>query len=290
MSPRIRSHVKEAFSQPKKVLRIGIPLEYNILELHPTVRSAWLNSLHQISIKLGHTIHPISLPRTKQALSTYYVLAPSEASSNLAKYDGIRYGRRSPNVTDNAEDGYLYAKTRGEGFGPEVKRRILLGAYSLSAEAIDNYFIQAQKVRRLVQQDFDEVFSTPNPLHDTPDHPITPSSSNLSPNIDLILSPTAPTPPPLLSSLSSPSSSSPLNAYMNDVFTVPASLAGLPAISIPALPPSSSSFSSEAPSGNNDQNLKHTQQKIGMQIIGQWGTDNMVLRLAGDIEKMKEME
>src|SRR5206468_2332464 len=113
----------------------------------------------------NHQIVPISLPLTKQALSAYYVLAPAEASSNLAKYDGVRYGRRSNHPLDNVADDTLYAQTRGEGFGAEVKRRILLGTYSLSANAIDNYFIQAQKVRRLVQQEFDSVFKMKNPLH-----------------------------------------------------------------------------------------------------------------------------
>ncbi|KAI9870433.1 MAG: Trimeric GatFAB AmidoTransferase(AdT) complex subunit, partial [Pleopsidium flavum] len=150
----------------QRPLRIGVPVEYNIQELSAMVRDAWLCTIHHLQ-RLGHSVHQVSLPATKHALSAYYVLAPAEASSNLAKYDGVRYGIR--NDDKDGIGGVLYANTRGKGFGDEVKRRILLGAYSLSAEAIDNYFLKAQKVRRLVQQDFNDVFAMPNPLLDVPD-------------------------------------------------------------------------------------------------------------------------
>ena len=242
--------------------RIGVPIEYNIEEMSDSVRLAWIETLSLLEA-LGHEIVPISLPSTKHALSAYYVLAPAEASSNLAKYDGVRYGARSAGVVDNVAQS-LYSHTRGEFFGPEVKRRILLGAYSLSADAIDNYFIQAQKVRRLVQKDFDLVFRMKNPLHD---HTVPPLDG-----VDYIVSPTAPTPPPKIHSLEN---ASPIDAYMNDVFTVPASLAGLPAISVPAL----SSRSSEDESENF----------IGIQIIGQYGDDTSVMQFANSaIEEQKE--
>src|ERR1700753_570939 len=144
-------------------MRIGVPIEYNVTELDPIVRHAWIQALHSCQ-KAGHIIVPVSLSTTKMALPAYYVLAPAEASSNLAKYDGVRYGTRSDSA--DGADGLLFSRTRGEGFGEEVKRRILLGSYTLSAEAIDNYFIQAQKVRRLVQKDFDRVFTCPNPLYE----------------------------------------------------------------------------------------------------------------------------
>lgn len=144
-----------ASQEPRKTtsLRIGVPQEYNIEELTAPVRTAWNNTLSKLQ-QAGHTLVPISLPTTQQALSAYYVLAPAEASSNLAKYDGVRYGHRTAGSDASPKENLpLYARTRGEGFGDEVRRRILLGAYALSSEAIDNYFIQAQKVRRLVQRD-----------------------------------------------------------------------------------------------------------------------------------------
>jgi aspartyl-tRNA(Asn)/glutamyl-tRNA(Gln) amidotransferase subunit A len=236
-------------SNPRR--RIGFPLEYNIVELHPLVRAAWTRTLSMLESS-GHEIVPVSLPSTKAALSAYYVLAPAEASSNLAKYDGVRYGATSK---DSYEDGKLYAAYRGAHFGEEVKRRILLGAFSLSADAIDNYFIQAQKVRRVVQEDFDMVFRMKNPLHD--------NVETSQKGVDFIVCPTAPTPPPRLSKVKEQTS---LDAYINDVFTVPASLAGLPAISVPA-PLFTGSDNDPA-------------RMVGMQIIGQYGDDFSVIQFA----------
>jgi aspartyl-tRNA(Asn)/glutamyl-tRNA(Gln) amidotransferase subunit A len=231
---------------------IGVPTEYNIEELSDSVREAWNRVLSQLETQ-GHTIVPISLPTTKAALSAYYVLAPAEASSNLAKYDGIRYGTHSSSHPDQTPTEVLYSRTRGAGFGPEVKRRILLGTYSLSSEAISNYFIQAQKIRRLVQRDFDSVFKLPNPLHH---HTPAPEAG-----VDYIVCPTAPTPPPKLTQMKD---STPIDAYMNDVFTVPASLAGLPAISVPAPLSPDSSYVDYA--------------NVGIQVIGQYGDDESVMR------------
>lgn len=216
----------------------------------------------------GHTIHPVSLPSTQLALSAYYVLAPAEASSNLAKYDGVRYGTRAEGPdTDGKPESSLYASTRGEGFGSEVKRRILLGAFSLSADAIDNYFIQAQRVRRLVQRDFDSVFSTRHPFSSYQDLLAEPGSKPA--DVDVLLCPTAPSSPPQLSKLlDGGSESSPLDAYMNDVFTVPASLAGLPAISVPV--------SAGQDSAEGDL--------AGIQVIGQYGNDELVLKVGELIE------
>lgn len=244
----------------KPYRRIGVPDEYNIQEMHPIVRQAWTRTLSLLS-ELGHTIIPISLPTTQQALSAYYVLAPAEASSNLAKYDGVRYGHPRPsNLSDN-HDGPLYSHYRGLFFGDEVKRRILLGTFSLSAGAMDNYFIQAQKVRRLVQQDFNDVFALPHPLMDHNDH----TTPTMTPAdlVDLIIVPTAPTPPPLLSDVRK---QSPLDSYINDVFTVPASLAGLPAISVPVIA--------------DDDLPPVAERNIGMQVIGQFGDDLDVLTFA----------
>ncbi|KAK5081959.1 Trimeric GatFAB AmidoTransferase(AdT) complex subunit [Lithohypha guttulata] len=240
----------------KRSWRIGVPDEYNIQEMHPWIRIAWLKTLSVLQ-DMGNDIVHISLPTTQSALSAYYVLAPAEASSNLAKYDGVRYGiPRDAELADNHE-GVLYAHHRGQHFGDEVKRRILLGTFSLSAGAMDNYFIQAQKVRRLVQQDFNNVFTVP--------HPLLEASTGNPEGVDFIVVPTAPTLPPLLSELKR---QSPLDSYINDIFTVPASLAGLPAISVPVVA---------------DDDLPPTSDKnIGMQIIGQFGEDMPLLNFARD--------
>ncbi len=250
-------------------LRIGVPIEFNIQELSDIVRQAWLRTLHDLRLQ-GHTIHQVSLPTTKHALSAYYVLAPAEASSNLAKYDGVRYGFRS-NVPDGT-GGVLYATTRGHAFGDEVNRRILLGAYSLSAEAIDNYFIQAQKVRRLVQRDFNNVFRMPNPLLDAQDQPATEAG------VDVLICPTAPTLPPTFESLNNQTS---LDAYMNDVFTVPASLAGLPAISVPVR------MSFEGHEDEQGYQYEDTagSHAVGIQVIAQYGDDNLLFDVAKRMEK-----
>jgi aspartyl-tRNA(Asn)/glutamyl-tRNA(Gln) amidotransferase subunit A len=217
-----------------------------------SVREAWNRTLSQLESQ-GDTIVPISLPHTKAALSAYYVLAPAEASSNLAKYDGVRYGIRSENHPDKPENDVLFASTRGDNFGPEVKRRILLGTYSLSSKAISNHFIQSQKIRRLVQHDFDSVFRLRNPLHIRTPAPAA--------GVDYIICPTAPTPPPRLLDLKH---STPFDAYMNDVFTVPASLAGLPAVSMPA------------PLGPDADEVDY--RNVGIQVIGQYGDDEALLK------------
>lgn len=254
------SQLDQKTTQRTHVRKIGVPDEYNIEEMHPLVRRAWVRTLSLLSSQ-GHEIIPISLPTTQQALAAYYVLAPAEASSNLAKYDGVRYGTKRPSDVPDNHDGPLYSHYRGKFFGDEVKRRILLGTFSLSAGAMDNYFIQAQKVRRLVQQDFNKVFALPHPLLNEYGRP---SLSASNPNaVDLIIVPTAPTPPPLLSEVRAQSS---LDSYVNDVFTVPASLAGLPAISMPVLA--------------DDDLSPLPERKIGMQIIGQYGDDLDVLHFA----------
>lgn len=249
-------------------LTIGFPLEYNIEELQPAIRQAWMDTLSVLREK-GCKIVPVSLPSTKHALSAYYILAPAEAASNLSKYDGVRYGTRD--VPSDGAGHVLYSETRGEGFGDEVKRRILLGSYTLSATAIDNYFIKAQKVRRLVQRDFDRVFKKENPLlppqqFDISDmHESIPLQNKLGPSqVDFILCPTAPTLPPTLEDALNQTG---VDSYMNDVFTVPASLAGIPAISIPC----------KIPKQFQEKDQPHI---AGLQIIGQYGDDFRVLGLS----------
>ncbi|KAH9213838.1 amidase signature domain-containing protein [Leptodontidium sp. 2 PMI_412] len=268
-----KDKAKLAFKNKK----IGVPLEYNISELDPSIREAWQQAL-QLFQDNGATIVPISLPNTKHALSAYYVLAPAEAASNLSKYDGVRYGTRSGDG-DGAGD-VLYSNTRGSGFGDEVKRRILLGSYTLSSEAIDNYFIKAQKVRRLVQRDFDRVFVISNPLRPTEQFDLSSMDESIKlddklgpPQVDFIVCPTAPTLPPTQQMVLE---QSPVDNYMNDVFTVPASLAGLPAISIPFPVP-------------EQYRVKGQPDFAGIQIIGQYSDDDQVLWLANDLEKLTEV-
>ena len=267
-STRLRCRTSRGVHRP---LRIGIPLDYNIATLDPTARKAWINVL-KLLWEHGHTLHPVRLPATQHALSAYYILAPAEASSNLAKYDGVRYGSRAEGV-DGTPDSVLFAKTRGQGFGPEVQRRILLGAFSLSAQAIDNYFIQAQKVRRLVQKDFDRVFAMSNPLLD--DTSLEEEEDD-DEKVDILICPTAPSLAPLLSDVANQDS---IQAYQNDVFTVPASLAGLPAISVPI------------PTSNTDRDVDSdihpdSFQTTSIQIIGQYGDDALVLNAAKQLQSL----
>lgn len=273
---RIQSHLESsnlASRMTSSPLKIGVPLEYNISELASTVRNAWCRSLAFLQ-RQGYTIRPVSLPSTQSALSAYYVLAPAEASSNLAKYDGVRYGTRAESPdSDGKLERNLYANTRGEGFGSEAKRRILLGAFSLSADAIDNYFIQAQRVRRLVQHDFNAVFNAQHPFSGSLAEVTAESQSkSTDAHVDVLICPTAPSSPPQLSQVMGANDcSSPLDAYMNDVFTVPASLAGLPAISIPVTCSSGSTGADQ----------------IGIQVVGQYGDDELVLRV-GELLEGKE--
>ncbi|KAI1206705.1 amidase signature enzyme [Annulohypoxylon truncatum] len=255
-----------------KGLTFGIPIEYNIEELDSRIRQGWFTAAQKIE-ELGGRVIPVSLPSTKNALSAYYVIAPAEAASNLSKYDGIRYGQRNEEQVSDSFEGILYAKTRDTGFGSEVKRRILLGSYTLSSEAIDNYFIQAQKVRRLVKRDFDRIFKLSNPLEDQQPFDLSEMEDTVQlenkfgpAQVDFLLCPTAPTTPPLLEDVMK---QTPLDSYMNDVFTVPASLAGLPAISIP--------MDILIDSTKEEEKLLNFG---GLQLIGQYWDDARLLSVA----------
>jgi aspartyl-tRNA(Asn)/glutamyl-tRNA(Gln) amidotransferase subunit A len=203
-----------------KGLRIGIPKEYRVDNMPPEIDALWEQGIAWMK-DAGAEIVEVSLPHTKYALPAYYIIAPAEASSNLARYDGVRYGLRD--LPDGAGLQDMYAATRAAGFGPEVKRRIMIGTYVLSAGFYDAYFTQASKVRTLIAQDFDKAWET----------------------CDLLLTPTAPSAAFALGE----KSADPLAMYLNDVFTVPSSLAGLPAMSVPA--------------GLDGQGLP-----LGLQIIG----------------------
>lgn len=184
-------------------MKIGVPKEYFIEGIRSEVKEVVLEAIEKLK-ELGAEIVEVSLPHTKYAVPTYYVLAPAEASSNLARFDGVRYGYRSSEAS-NIED--LYINSRSEGFGDEVKRRIMIGTYVLSAGFYDAYFKKAQKVRRLIQEDFQRVFET----------------------VDVIVAPVAPSTAFQLSEQKTP-----IELYLEDVFTIPANLAGIPALSVPA--------------------------------------------------------
>ena len=194
-----------ALSADLKGKRVGIPKEYRMEGTSDEILASWDQGKEWLK-DAGAEIVDISLPHTKYALPAYYIIAPAEASSNLARYDGVRYGLRDLPEGAGLQD--MYAATRAAGFGDEVKRRVLIGTYVLSAGFYDAYYNQAQKVRALVAQDYEKAWE----------------------HCDLILAPTTPTASFPLGSLNE----DPLTMYLNDVFAVPASLAGLPAMSVPA--------------------------------------------------------
>lgn len=228
-----------AIGRDIKGLRIGLPKEYFISGIHAGV-SAAVNAAIKKLESLGAIPVEISLPHTDVGVSTYYIIAPAEASTNLARFDGVRYGHRSTAANDLMEH---YMMTREEGFGPEVKRRILLGTYVLSSGYYDAYYLKAQRARTLIRQDFEQAFE----------------------KVDVIVSPTSPTPAHKLGELKD----NPLAAYLEDVFTIPVNLAGLPAISVPC---------GTAAEGGR-------QLPVGLQIIGKPLDELTILRVADAFEK-----
>ena len=229
---------EQALGKDIKGLKIGLAKEYS-LQKGNSEANRKLEYAISLLKDLGAEIVEVSLPHTEFALPTYYVLAPAEASSNLARYDGVRYGHRAKLETNDSIIE-LYEKTRSEGFGTEVKRRILIGTYVLSSGYYDAYYKRAQKVRSLIKNDFDQVFK----------------------KIDLILTPTTPT---SAFPLGSKGTQDPVEMYMNDIFTVPANLAGLPALSLPV--------------GLDELGLP-----LGVQLIGNSWQESLLLNTAFSLE------
>ncbi|MEK5640463.1 aspartyl/glutamyl-tRNA amidotransferase subunit A [Paenibacillus rhizosphaerae] len=219
-------------------LRIAVPKEYMGEGVDPAVREKILAALKVLE-DLGAVWEEVSLPHTEYAVATYYLLASSEASSNLARFDGVRYGTRADHAGSLID---LYHESRSKGFGPEVKRRIMLGTYALSSGYYDAYYLKAQKARTLIKQDFDNVFE----------------------NYDIIIGPTAPTTAFKLGS----QVDDPLTMYLNDILTIPVSLAGVPAISVPC------GLADGLP--------------VGLQIIGKAFDESTVLRVAHAYEQNTE--
>ena len=218
-----------------KGLRVGIPEEYRVDGMPKEIEALWQKGADMLRAA-GATIHPVKLPLTKYALPTYYIVAPAECSSNLARYDGVRFGLRK-----KADDLVgMYEGTRGEGFGREVRRRILIGTYVLSAGYYDAYYLKAQRVRALIAKDFNDAFQ----------------------HVDVLLTPTAPS----AAFARGEKTADPIAMYLNDVFTVPASLAGLPGISVPA--------------GLSGEGLP-----LGLQLIGRAYDEETVLRTAHVLEQ-----
>lgn len=216
-------------------LRVGIPKEYRVDGMPAEIERVWQQGIEWLKAA-GATPVEVSLPHTKYALATYYVVAPAECSSNLARYDGVRFGLR----VEGKDLAEMYENTRGEGFGKEVRRRILIGTYVLSAGYYDAYYLKAQKVRARIAEDFAKAFE----------------------QCDVLLTPTAPSTAFAIGE----KQDDPISMYLNDVFTVPASLAGLPGMSVPA-------------------GLASDGLPLGLQLIGRPFDEETLLRVADIIEK-----
>ena len=225
-------------NKPLNGIRIGIPREYFPATLNNEVGRLAREALQQLE-KAGAILRDITLPHTDMAVPAYYVIAPAEASSNLSRFDGVRYGYRCHDPKDLLD---LYTRTRAEGFGDEVKRRILVGTYALSAGFYDAYYRQAQKIRRLIKNDFTEAFR----------------------DVDLIAGPTTPSPAFRLGE----KTADPVQMYLEDIFTIPVNLAGLPAISIPC------GF--------------HNNLPIGLQLVGRPFAESQILQLAHRFQQVTD--
>ena len=230
-----RERYSEKLNQNIKGMNIGIPKEYRVEGMPNDIEKLWKQGIEYIK-NSGANIVDITLPHTNYALPTYYIVAPAEASSNLARYDGVKYGLR----TDGNNLIDMYEKTRSEGFGDEVKRRIMIGTYVLSSGYYDAYYLKAQKVRKLIKNDFDTAFE----------------------KVDAILTPSTPTSAFKIGE----KTNDPVSMYLNDIFTVPVNLAGLPAISIPG--------------GHDEKGFP-----LGLQIIGKAFEEQTILNVAYCLEQ-----
>ena len=218
-----------------KGLRIGVPKEYRVDGMLAEIEALWQQGINWLRAA-GAEIVDVSLPHTKYGLATYYIVAPAEASSNLARYDGVRFGMRK----DGAELSDMYGNTRAAGFGAEVRRRILIGTYVLSAGYYDAYYLRAQKVRALILRDFTDVFA----------------------NVDALITPTTPS----AAFAQGEKMDDPIQMYLNDLFTVGANLAGVPAISVPA--------------GLDSNGLP-----LGLQIMGKPFDEETAFAVSAEIER-----
>jgi aspartyl-tRNA(Asn)/glutamyl-tRNA(Gln) amidotransferase subunit A len=231
-----RAREGATFTRPLQGLRIGLPKEFFPAGLADDVNAAVRAALAELE-KLGATLVDVSLPRTELSIPVYYIIAPAEASSNLGRFDGVKFGHRAAQYTDLMD---MYKKTRAEGFGAEVKRRIMIGTYVLSHGYYDAYYLQAQKLRRMIADDFQECFK----------------------RCDVIAGPVAPTVAWKLGE----QGADPLQAYLADIFTLPASLAGLPGMSAPA-------------------GVGAHQMPVGLQLIGNYFDEACLLHTAHALQQ-----
>jgi len=230
-----RKKYSEELTNNIKGKKIGIPNEYRVKNMPDEIEKLWKKGIEHVK-ECGAEVVDISLPHTNYALPAYYIVAPAEASSNLARYDGVKYGFRTEG--ENLID--MYEKTRSAGFGNEVKRRIMIGTYVLSSGYYDAYYLKAQKVRRLIKKDFDEAYK----------------------KVDAILTPSTPSSAFKIGE----KTNDPVSMYLNDIFTVPVNLAGLPGISIPA-------------------GFDNKGYPLGLQIIGKAFDEQTILNIAYSIEE-----
>jgi aspartyl-tRNA(Asn)/glutamyl-tRNA(Gln) amidotransferase subunit A len=236
----------EGLDAPLEGLRIGIVPDHFGDGLHDEVEAA-VRSAIEVYRQLGAEVHEVEMPHARYGVAAYYLIAPSEASSNLARYDGVHYGHRAASF-ENMID--MYERTRGEGFGPEVKRRIMLGTYALSSGYYDAYYLKALKVRRLIAQDYARAFE----------------------QVDVILSPTSPTPAFKIGELID----DPLKMYLNDVYTINANLAGIPGISLPC---------GESSDGSGSDGSGSNGLPIGLQLLAPAFEEQRLLRAARMFER-----
>jgi aspartyl-tRNA(Asn)/glutamyl-tRNA(Gln) amidotransferase subunit A len=240
-------------SRPLAGLRIGLPKEYFGAGLAADVRTAIEAALKQYEA-LGATLVDVSLPKTELSIPVYYVIAPAEASSNLSRFDGVRYGHRAAEYRDLLD---MYKKSRAEGFGPEVKRRILVGAYVLSHGYYDAYYLQAQKIRRIIAQDFQDAFA----------------------QCDVIMGPVSPTVAWNLGD----KADDPVQMYLADIYTLSTSLAGLPGMSVPAGFGSHASTKDAVGAGGAG-----SRRPVGLQIIGNYFNEARMLQVADAFQRVTE--
>jgi Asp-tRNAAsn/Glu-tRNAGln amidotransferase A subunit and related amidases len=230
-----RNKYSDELTNNIKGKKIGIPKEYRVDGMPNEIEDLWKKGINYIK-ECGAEVVDISLPHTNYALPAYYIVAPAEASSNLARYDGVKYGFRTKG--ENLID--MYEKTRSDGFGNEVKRRIMIGTYVLSSGYYDAYYLKAQKVRRLIKKDFDDAYN----------------------KVDAILTPSTPSSAFKIGE----KTNDPISMYLNDIFTVPVNLAGLPGISIPA-------------------GVDKKGYPLGLQIIGKAFDEQTILNIAYSMEE-----
>ena len=240
----IREDFTRELNEPLTGLRIGVPQEYFGEGLAADVEQAVRAALAEF-VKLGATLVDISLPKTALSIPVYYIIAPAEASSNLSRFDGVRYGHRAAEYKDLAD---MYKKSRAEGFGPEVQRRILVGTYVLCHGYYDAYYVQAQKIRRLIADDFQAAFAD---------------------QCDVIMGPVAPTVAWDLGA----KSNDPVANYLADIFTLSTSLAGLPGMSVPC---------------GFGQGEKNARRPVGLQIIGNYFAESKLLNIAHQYQQVTD--